>query len=129
MKDSPMQEAPLTTLYREAFELIRDALDLPLAAYEDDDQRAILLQRRADAVWGAANGLMRDYPAKMIREGIDHLRTRVGQLPVLYRRYVGAAKEHPADCQVCGPDCCAPILGVHGVSPGPHAGAAVASVR
>jgi hypothetical protein len=112
----------LTALYREAFELIRDAIDLPLAAFEDDAQRAELLQRRADAVWGAVNGLMRDYPAKMIREEIDHLRARIDQLPVLYRRYIGTAKDHPDDCQVCGPDCCRPFLGIHGSAPGPRSG-------
>lgn len=121
----------LTTLYREAFAVMRDALDVPLAAFNLGGERAreTLLQRRADAVLTAASALSRFTFEDMIREEIEYLRHRVSQLPVSYRPVVGVAKPIAADCMICGPDCCSPVVGVHDSCPGPLVGRTVLSVR
>jgi transposase len=95
-----------TTLHREAFELIRDALDLPLAAIngDHDQTRVRLLDRRVEATLELIRMmLMFEHDPDLIRRRIEHLRTRIDQLPVTYRRY---------GCEVHEPDepCCAPFV-------------------
>jgi hypothetical protein len=121
-----------TALHRDTLTAIRDALDIPEAAIDGDhhQHRKTLLDRRADAVVEAIRTILAfEGNPGLVRMRVDNLRARTSQLPVTYRRYIAAAKDHPADCQVCGPGCCNPFLGIHGSTPGPHAGAAVAGVR
>lgn len=121
----------LTAIYRDALAAIHDALDIPPAALggEHDHQRAILLERRLIAVTNATSAVLNFTSEDLVRDAIGYLRDRTSQTPVRYRRFVAAADEHPGDCIVCGPGCCAPVLGVHMSCPGPAAGRTVVSVR
>lgn len=121
----------LTALHREAFAAIREALDVPYAALGSggEHERAVLLQRRADAVWSVALSLESRGGLELVREAVEHFKARIAQLPVTYRPVVREAKPLPVDCMVCGPGCCAPVLGVHTTCPGPLVGRTVESVR
>jgi hypothetical protein len=113
------------TLLTEFATALRDTLGIPYAALggTHERQRAILLEKRADAAYEAAAAIaeFEEYP-ELIRVRIDALRTRIAQLPVMYDRYIATARDLPDDCQVCGPGCCNPFLGIHGAAPGPHSG-------
>lgn len=126
------EAADLTALYRDAFAAILSALDIPYAAADGDHdlQRQRLLDRRAGEAAEAIRAVLAfdDYP-ELIRDRIERLRLYVDRTPVRYRRYIGTAPDHPVDCIVCGPGCCAPVLGVHTTCPGPLVGRTVASVR
>lgn len=118
-----------TALLTEFATTIRDALDLPDAAVNHLDAEQRLRLSRANAVRIAAEmAVLAGEDTDAVARTVEWLRARIDQLPVTYERYIGPAKDHPGDCQVCGP-CCSPVLGIHGTCPGPHAGATVVSVR
>jgi hypothetical protein len=119
-----------TALHRDLLAAIRDALDVPLPADGVDRRHYEWLQRdRAQAVHAITEAVLADACTGCLKAATNVLRDRTRQLPVTYRRHIATAQDHPDDCQVCGPDCCSPVLGIHSSSPGPHAGAAVAGVR
>jgi hypothetical protein len=124
---SPSPAADPATLQLELLAAVNDALDLPPAAIDGDalTWRAILLEGRAAAVRDAirtATALA--YNPERVRREIDHLRVRVSQLPVVYRRY-----EADDMRLVCGDGCHSPVDGVHDSCPGPHADATVKDAR
>lgn len=107
---------------------IREHLDIPKAAYGGYDKQVRLRYDRAISVLGTLDAFLDRgvSPARAIETLRQTART---YLHADYPTALAEARDHPADCQVCGPDCCSPVLGIHSSSPGPHAGAAVAGVR
>lgn len=102
-----------TDAHRDLLAAIADALDVPLAHYTDIADEQTLRSRRAEAVRTAVRfALDATDPARLTFEA-ETLRRRTGQLPVTYRRHIATAPDHPDDCVVCGPDCCAPVLAIH----------------
>lgn len=122
----------MAALYRDTLAAVLDALDIPYAAVDGDNdlQRQRLQDRRANEAAETVRAVLAfdDYP-ELIRQRVERLRVCVDRTPVRYRRYVGTAAEHPADCVVCGPGCHSIVLGVHGDRPGPLVGRTVADVR
>jgi hypothetical protein len=122
----------MAALYRDTLAAVLDALDIPYAAVDGDhdQQRQRLQDRRANEAAETVRAVLTfdDYP-ELIRQRVERLRVYVDRTPVRYRRYIGTAAEHPADCVVCGPGCCSPVVGVHDSCPGPLVGRTVASVR
>lgn len=110
--------------YRDLLAAIRDALDIPFAHFTNLDAEQTLRNRRVEAVGTALHMALNhhgDDPAGLAAE-TEHLRRRTSQLPVTYRRYIGTATDHPADCVICGPGCCSPVLGIHSGPDSPAGG-------
>lgn len=114
-----------TPLYRDLLAAIHDALDIPTPGDGVDRTHYHWLQRdRAQAVHAITQAVLDDPTGTgCLKQATEVLRERTRQLPVTYRRHIGPARDFPEDCQVCGPGCCSPVLGIHGSCPGPRAGA------
>lgn len=118
---TPSQDDP-TALYRDLLAAIRDALDIPRPGPGETDRQAFwdLRRDRLATVLGTIDSVIdHDLTLKIVTQT---LRDRVAQSPVTYRRYIAAAKDNPADCQVCGPGCCSPVLGIHSGAARPEGG-------
>lgn len=104
-----------TAPYRDLLTAIRDALDVPLPAEGVDRRHFEWLQRdRAQAVHAITEAVLADADCTgCVKAATGVLRDRTRQLPVTYRQHIATAKDHPGDCEVCGPGCCSPVLGIH----------------
>lgn len=125
------EPADLSAPCREFFTAVRDALTLPYAATEDGwRNRERLLAERAAEVRGTVEGILdSDTPLRCLEALVGYLRERTRQLPPLYPQSISPARPLPDDCIICGPGCCAPVLGAHASCPSPLVGRTVASVR
>ena len=121
---SPDPTAP----YRDLLAAIHEALDRPDAAYGEYEKKVVLRGDRATAILGTLDGVVGrsaspSIAAELLRETCESF------LKVHYEPAIPAAPDLPDDCIVCGPGCCAPVLGIHTSCPGPAAGATVVSAR
>lgn len=116
------------TTYRDVLAAIHEALDVPHAPDGEYDRSLQLRRSRAIAVLGTLDGMLgRGVRPEAAVESLRHACDTYH--PVQYATAQAEAPDHPADCIVCGPGCCAPVLGVHTSCPGPLVGCTVVSTR
>jgi len=144
-----MSTDDLAALYRDALTAIREALDIPYAATVGWDQaRAAVLDERLTDTVVMLDGVLDADPTEtiggtsLIAHRVAYLRERLAAHPptgYITHDEAHAALAHgatwaeavaePRACTICGPGCCAPVLGAHHADPHPAAGRTVASTR
>lgn len=118
----------LTDPNRGILTAIREALDVPRAPDGEYEKSLRLRHDRAMAVLGVLDGVLdRGYTLETAAESLRHACGTY--LAASYATAQAEAPSHLDICVICGPGCCAPVLGVHTSCPGPLVGRKVESAR